>query len=83
MPSPRAVRSFLFEPGARADLFPKALATGADAIVLDLEDSVPPTQKETARRLVAAELARAPDRLTFLRINHPRFGDTRRAPRRP
>jgi citrate lyase subunit beta/citryl-CoA lyase len=78
MPSPRAVRSFLFVPGARADLVPKALATGADAIVLDLEDSVPPAQKETARRLVAVELARAPDRLTFLRINHPRFGDLER-----
>jgi citrate lyase subunit beta / citryl-CoA lyase len=54
---------------------PKALATGADAIILDLEDSVPPAQKEEARTLVAAELARSPERLTFLRINHPRLGN--------
>jgi citrate lyase subunit beta/citryl-CoA lyase len=75
MPSQHAVRSFLFVPGTRTGLLPKALATGADAIVLDLEDSVAPAQKEAARTLVAAELARSPDRLTFLRINHPRLGD--------
>jgi citrate lyase subunit beta/citryl-CoA lyase len=39
-----------------------------------LEDSVPPAQKEEARRLVSTELARSPERLTFLRINHPRLG---------
>jgi citrate lyase subunit beta/citryl-CoA lyase len=54
---------------------PKALATGADAIILDLEDSVPPAEKEEARTLVAAELARSPERLTFLRINNPRLGN--------
>ena len=75
MTSQRAIRSLLFVPGTRTDLLPKALATGADAIVLDLEDSVPPAQKETARTLVAAELARSAGRLTFLRINHPRFGN--------
>jgi citrate lyase subunit beta/citryl-CoA lyase len=64
----------LFVPGTRTNLLPKALATGADAIVLDLEDSVPPAQKEEARTLISAELVRAPDRLTFLRINHPRLG---------
>jgi citrate lyase subunit beta/citryl-CoA lyase len=65
----------LFVPGTRTNLLPKALATGADAIVLDLEDSVPPAQKEEARTLISAELVRAPDRLTFLRINHPRLGN--------
>ena len=75
MTSQHAVRSFLFVPGTRTDLLPKALAVGADAIVLDLEDSVAPAQKEAARTLVAAELARSPGRLTFLRINHPRMGN--------
>jgi citrate lyase subunit beta/citryl-CoA lyase len=65
----------LFVPGTRTNLLPKALASGADAIILDLEDSVPPAQKEEARTLVAAELARAPERLTFLRISNPRLGD--------
>jgi citrate lyase subunit beta/citryl-CoA lyase len=64
----------LFVPGTRTNLLPKALATGADAIILDLEDSVPPAQKDQARRSVAVELAQSPERLTFLRINHPRLG---------
>ena len=75
MLSHRALRSFLFVPGTRTNLLPKALATGADAVILDLEDSVPPAQKEEARTLVAIELARSPERLTFLRINHPRLGN--------
>jgi citrate lyase subunit beta/citryl-CoA lyase len=70
----RALRSFLFVPGTRTSLLPKALATGADAIILDLEDSVPPAQKKQARKAVSIELARSPERLTFLRINHPRLG---------
>jgi len=73
--SHRALRSFLFVPGTRTNLLPKALATGADAIILDLEDSVPPAQKEEARASVSIELARSPERLTFLRINHPRLGN--------
>jgi citrate lyase subunit beta / citryl-CoA lyase len=73
--SHRALRSLLFVPGTRTNLMPKALATGADAIILDLEDSVPPAQKEEARSLVAIELARSPERLTFLRINNPRLGN--------
>lgn len=74
MLSHRALRSFLFVPGTRTNLLPKAIATGADAIILDLEDSVPPAQKEQARTLVSAELANSPERLTFLRINSPRLG---------
>lgn len=74
MLSHRALRSFLFVPGTRTNLLPKAIATGADAIILDLEDSVPPAQKEEARTLVSAELANSPQRLTFLRINSPRLG---------
>jgi citrate lyase subunit beta / citryl-CoA lyase len=73
--SHRPLRSFLFVPGTRTNLLPKALATGADAIILDLEDSVPPAQKNAARALVSTELLRSPDRLTFLRINHPRLGN--------
>jgi citrate lyase subunit beta/citryl-CoA lyase len=73
--SHRALRSFLFVPGTRTNLLSKALATGADAVIFDLEDSVPPGQKEEARALVSIELARSPERLTFLRINHPRLGN--------
>jgi citrate lyase subunit beta/citryl-CoA lyase len=73
--SHRALRSFLFVPGTRTNLLSKALATGADAIIFDLEDSVPPGQKQEARALVSIELARSPERLTFVRINHPRLGN--------
>jgi citrate lyase subunit beta / citryl-CoA lyase len=44
-----AARSFLFVPGNRPERFVKALASGADAVVLDLEDSVPLHEKADAR----------------------------------
>jgi citrate lyase subunit beta/citryl-CoA lyase len=42
-------RSLLFVPGTRADRFDRAFASGADAVILDLEDSVAPTDKTLAR----------------------------------
>jgi citrate lyase subunit beta / citryl-CoA lyase len=69
----KVLRSLLFVPGTRTNLVPKAWATGADAIILDLEDSVPPGQKDQAREAVSKALA-ATERLMFLRINHPRGG---------
>ena len=47
-------RSFLFVPGNRPERFAKAVGSGADAVVLDLEDSVPPAEKAAARRAIAA-----------------------------
>lgn len=64
-------RSILFVPGTRPELFTKAKMSGADALVLDLEDSVPQAAKDKARAHVAAILAEWTDRLTFIRINHP------------
>jgi citrate lyase subunit beta/citryl-CoA lyase len=43
------IRSFLYVPGDRADRVAKALQAGADAILIDLEDSVALAAKETAR----------------------------------
>jgi citrate lyase subunit beta/citryl-CoA lyase len=42
-------RSFLFVPGHRPERFAKALASGADAVIVDLEDAVPLDAKDTAR----------------------------------
>ena len=42
-------RSFLFVPGNRPERFAKALASGADAVIIDLEDAVPLDAKDTAR----------------------------------
>lgn len=44
--------SFLFVPGNRPDRFEKAAASGADAVVLDLEDAVPAAEKPAARAAV-------------------------------
>ena len=46
------MRSKLFVPGSRPELFPKALASQADSLSFDLEDAVPETGKAEARRLV-------------------------------
>jgi len=51
-------RSVLFVPGDRPDRCDKAMAAGADAVCVDLEDAVAPTAKAGARDSVAAFLAR-------------------------
>jgi citrate lyase subunit beta/citryl-CoA lyase len=58
----------LFVPGDRPERFSKAARTGADALVLDLEDSVIAAHKENARAAVTAELARPSPQLRFVRI---------------
>ena len=50
--SERAVRprrSFIFAPGLRPDMFPKALASGADMVCVELEDGIAPKDKDEAR----------------------------------
>jgi len=47
------LRSLLFVPGDRPDRMEKALGSGADALILDLEDAVAPANKAVARREVA------------------------------
>ena len=71
------LRSLLFVPGDRPERFAKAVASGADALILDLEDSVVPAQKAVARDAVAAALAAPRDALLFVRVNplHSEFID--------
>ena len=45
----RLLRSMLFVPGSRPAMFPKAAASEADAVCLDLEDSVLPDEKAASR----------------------------------
>lgn len=74
-------RTYLFVPGNRPERFAKALASGADAVVLDLEDAVAAAAKPAARDAVAQWAAQAPDAeraRIVLRINEPAsacFGD--------
>jgi citrate lyase subunit beta / citryl-CoA lyase len=49
-------RSYLFAPGDSERLLSKVFDAGADAVVLDLEDAVAPSQKEQARRTVSEVL---------------------------
>lgn len=53
-------RSLLFVPGDRPDRFDKAVATGADVVILDLEDAVAPHRKATALGHVVDWLCDAP-----------------------
>jgi citrate lyase subunit beta / citryl-CoA lyase len=50
------LRSYLFAPGNQPKLLDRVFRSGADAVVLDLEDAVPASEKTGARRLVAATL---------------------------
>lgn len=64
------LRSLLFVPADRPERFAKAAATGADAVIIDLEDSVAPANKEAARGAVREYLARPEPRVRrFVRIN--------------
>jgi citrate lyase subunit beta/citryl-CoA lyase len=60
-------RTYLYVPAHRPERFAKALASGADAVILDLEDAVPIDAKDDARAAVAGLLA-GTDR-AWVRIN--------------
>jgi citrate lyase subunit beta/citryl-CoA lyase len=59
--------SYLFVPGDRPERIPKARASGADAVIADLEDAVAPGAKVTARNALAASLSAA--QLLIVRVN--------------
>ena len=65
------LRSLLFVPGDSQRKFDKAAQSGADALILDLEDAVAPSRKDEARAIVSTLLEdRTPrDWLFFVRIN--------------
>lgn len=64
-------RSVHFVPGGNDRFLGKALVSGADTLVFDLEDSVPPDRKPAAREAVAEWLGSvdAPDRELMVRVN--------------
>ena len=63
------LRSLLFVPGDRPERFAKAAASGADAIILDLEDSVSLANKDAARHAIADYLAGTREVITLVRVN--------------
>jgi citrate lyase subunit beta/citryl-CoA lyase len=63
------MRSLLFVPGDRPERFDKACASGADAVVIDLEDAVAPQDKSKARDAVGSWVS--PQRDVLVRVNAP------------
>jgi citrate lyase subunit beta/citryl-CoA lyase len=66
------MRSKLFVPGSRPELFDKAMASAADALSLDLEDAVAPAKKDAARKAISeflTALGRSHDKLMVVRVN--------------
>ena len=65
-------RSWMFVPGHRQKMIDKALGLNTDAIMLDIEDGVAPSEKDTARQLISEALGqpKAPSSpARFVRIN--------------
>lgn len=63
------VRSALFVPASRAERIPKALAAGADAVIVDLEDAVEHLAKASARESLCDFLGTNPRARLWVRIN--------------
>jgi len=82
-------RSWLFVPGHKEAWVDKAVAAGAQALILDLEDAVPETDKDIARKVTAASVARLGDTSSVgvvVRVNAldtPHFGADLEAVVRP
>ncbi len=77
--APRPRRSFIFVPGLRPDMYPKALSCGADIVCVELEDGIAPRDKAEARKnaLALFEQPHADDGVErIVRINslRERFG---------
>jgi citrate lyase subunit beta/citryl-CoA lyase len=62
----RPPRSWLFAPGHSEKLLRQVFEAGADVVLLDLEDAVPPDMKDRAREMVAATVAHRP---CWVRVN--------------
>lgn len=81
VPTYRSARSYLYVPGDQPDRLGKAMDRGADALIVDLEDSVAVARKATARAITAEWLARRVDRgcQVWVRVNAGSLADDLRA----
>jgi citrate lyase subunit beta/citryl-CoA lyase len=60
-------RTVISVPGNKPSWYDKAIAAGADCLCLDLEDSVPPAEKESAREAIRDAIGRIAEQ-------HPKVG---------
>ena len=73
-PTQSLVRSWLYVPGQRERMVQKSFDLKADAIIYDLEDAVPRTEKQAARDMLRTYLTDPPEPGTprrYVRVNHP------------
>ena len=76
---PRPRRSFIFTPGLRPDMYPKALASGADIVCVELEDGIAPKDKAAARQKALSLFEQPPaddglERIVRINSMRERFG---------
>ncbi len=62
-------RTFLFVPASRPERIAKAVATGTDVVIVDLEDAVAPADKPAARAFLLGWLEAHPEARVTVRIN--------------
>ncbi len=67
--TPAGIRSFLFTPGNHARKLAKVFTSGADAVILDLEDAVANAEKPATRATIVTALQPTRDCLGYVRIN--------------
>lgn len=73
--SVKMIRTALFVPGSRPERFTKALASGADAVIVDFEDAVEETLKVQARTDLGEFLNANPDARVLVRVNAPEHAE--------
>jgi citrate lyase subunit beta/citryl-CoA lyase len=61
--------TWLYVPGDRPDMYSKAAGSGADIVIVDLEDAVVPAHKDAARRAVCEWLPHAAPNSVEVRVN--------------
>ena len=64
-----SIRTALFVPGSRPERFDKAIATGADTIIVDFEDAVEESMKRQAREHLGIYLTANPGLRMVVRVN--------------
>ncbi|MET7596125.1 HpcH/HpaI aldolase/citrate lyase family protein [Streptomyces sp. NPDC005496] len=67
--TPEPLLTWLYVPGDRPEVVAKALGSGADVVIVDLEDAVAPDRKEYAREATADLLSEVPPVPVHVRVN--------------
>ena len=69
----RMMRSWMFVPGHQRRMIDKAYGLNLDVVMFDLEDGVPPGEKDTARAMMAETLSHPPSKMLPFCAYPPRW----------